>query len=347
MTRLPLLIDVHSHVHRGAEWEHKGTLETETKSALTSGFGTVIAMPNSCPPVMTQLELTEARKKAGEQSYCDVGFHFGSVGDNFTQFPHVWPLVYGLKVYLGETTGGYNVSVDTAEKIFEAWIFDRPILVHAEGASSIKHMLRLAKRHGQRLHVCHVALAEEVDVIRKAKRSGQQVTAEVSPHHCIFTKNDLPQLGSYGIMKPPLGTGKDVEAIWSGIKNGVIDIIATDHAPHSTKDKELGAFGVISEPAFSVMWKACSERRVSLDHLAFMMHFTPARIFSVPYSHAESYMEVDLDDEFEVKKEMIQSKAGRSPYEGMKVRGRIRKIHLHGTLVYQDGEFLAREGRVI
>lgn len=343
------MIDVHNHGFRGSKWAHKGTLKTETESALVSGFGTVLTMPNSNPPIMTYNELAGVRERAREQAYCDVGFHFGSVGDNFLEFPHVWPLVCGLKVYLGETTGGYKVSVSTAEKIFQAWTVDKPILVHAEGAVLLKKVLRLASKHDRQLHVCHVSLAEEIIAIRKAKRDGQNVTAEVCPHHLIFTQNDIEKLslGGYGIMKPPLATSSDVEALWGSLKDGTIDIIATDHAPHTAEEKEgyKPAFGVISEPTFSVLWTHFSARKLPIDLLTRLTTIHPAQIFGIPID-TSSTMEVDLDSSFILEPEMVRSKA-RSPYQGMQLWGRIRKIHLHGTLVYEDGKFLKRNGRVI
>lgn len=244
--------------------------------------------------------------------------------------------------------GGYKVSVSTAQKIFQAWTVDKPILVHVEGAVLLKKVLRLASKHDRQLHVCHVSLAEEIIAIRQAKRDGQNVTAEVCPHHLIFTEDDLAHLGPYGLMLPPLGQLSDMEALWQGIRDGTVDIIATDHAPHSQEEKASASppFGVIGEPAFSVMWKHFSEQGLPVEELTRLMRDNPARIFGVQ-TDPKSFMEVNLDDEFEVTRETIQSKAGRSPYEGMIVKGRIRKIYLHGTLVYEDGEFIGRKGRVI
>jgi len=348
-TILPLMIDVHSHAHRGPEWAHKGTLETETKSALVSGFGTVLTMPNSNPPIMTYDELIDVRGKARDQIYCDVGFHFGSLGDNTQQFSHVWSYVHGLKLYLGQTTGGYQITINDAEGVFTNWTADLPILVHAEGALLVKQILKLAGEYNQRVHICHVSLAEQVTAVRKAKHSGQLVTAEVCPHHLIFTQDDIEKrsLGGYGIMKPPLATSKDQESLWEALQDGAIDMIATDHAPHAQYEKEGDdpAFGVISEPTFSVLWTHFSERNLPIDLLTELTTNRPARIFGVLLDTG-STMEVDLDSSFVLKPKMIQSTA-RSPYTGKQLRGRIQKIYLHGTLVYENGEIIGREGRVI
>lgn len=348
-TSFPLLFDVHSHADRGPEQEHKGTLETETKSALASGFGTILVMPNCKPEITTHKTLREARGRARNQIYCDVGFHFGTRGDNTQEFPHVWPFVRGIKIYLDPTTGGMNIPLDKAERVFAAWSRGSPILVHCEGGNLIRQVIKLAETYRQRVHICHVNLAEQVGVIRQAKYNGIDITAEVCPHHLIFFQDDIEHLslGGYGVMKPPLATETDVEVLWQAIQDGTIDIIATDHAPHSAAEKESykPAFGVISEPTFSVLWTDFSARKLPIELLIKLMVTRPAQIFGLPID-TTSTMEVDLDSPFVLEPKMVQSKA-RSPYQGMQLWGRIRKIHLHGTLVFEDGEFLAREGRVI
>ena len=175
-----------------------------------------------------------------------------------------------------------------------------------------------------------------------------KITAEACPHHLIFTETDLLRLGAYGIMKPPLGLPRDREALWEGIRDGTIDIIATDHAPHSLEEKAGASppFGVIGEPTLPVVWAAFHQRRLSIEDLVRMMYQRPAEIFDI-HTDPDSYMEVDLDETFEFKREMVQSKAGYSPYVGRRVRGRIHRIVLHGTEVMRDGKIIARNGRVI
>ena len=347
--RLPLLIDVHCHT-RGLNQEHKGTFATETMASLAGGIGTVLTMPNTDPPIVSRSDLLRASEEAEGQIYCDLGFHFGANGQNIEEFAGIQDLVKGLKVYLNPTTGNLEITdISQVARIFSAWDTGKPILVHAEGGDKLSRVIDLARRFKRRIHICHVSLEEEVKLIAKAKRAGVMVTAEACPHHCIFNEDDLPHLGSYGIMKPPLGRPSDVEAIWSGIKSHTIDIIATDHAPHSLEEKLSGnpPFGVIAEPAFSVMWMICSQRHVSIEHLAQLMYFQPARVFNIP-TDRESEMEVDLDATFELTREMIHSKASRSPYEGMRLRGRIKKAFLHGQPVIKDGEILPeKKGQLI
>ena len=348
--KLPPMIDAHFHA-RDLGQKHKGTFVTETKAALAGGVGTVIGMPNTDPPLLSRSGLVKARKLAEGRIHCDLGFHFGTNAHNPLEFPAVKDLVHGLKVYLNPTTGDLELKEPRdIERVFVTWEVNKPILVHAEGADLLEKVLALAEKYKRKLHVCHVSLEEEVKLIHKAKRDGIRVTAEATPHHLIFTEDDVSSLGSYGIMKPPLATRHDVEALWWGIKDSTIDIVATDHAPHSLEEKasDTPPFGVTCEPAFPVMWAQCSQRRVSIENLAFLMYFTPARIFGIQKG-VDSEMEIDLDDEFTVEPWMIHSRAGHSPYVGRKARGRIRSITLHGTEVMRDGKILAdvRAGKVI
>jgi dihydroorotase-like cyclic amidohydrolase len=348
ITELPLLVDSHRHDYRGENWEHKGTIATETRSALASGIGTSIIMPNSNPPIMTYDELLRVRRMARDQACCDVGFYFGSLGENTLEFTHVAPFVHGIKVYLGVTTGGSPLSMDTTARIFTAWTIARPILVHVEEADVLNKVISLAAQHVRHLHVCHVNLAEEVSLIRQAKEQGVSITAEVCPHHLIFSENDLPDLGPYGIMKPPLGQPSDVEALWQGLEDGTIDMIATDHAPHSQEEKASSSppFGVIGEPAFQVMWAEFHNRGLPIETLIRFMRERPAAIFGLRIDDS-SHTEVELDATYRFEREMIPSRAGRSPYEGRQVRGRIRKVFLHGLEVMHDGDLIFRNGKVI
>ncbi len=354
LTRLPLLIDAHFHA-RDLGQKHKGTFESETKAALLGGVGTVLTMPNTDPPLITPWQLDEARDSARDNIYCDVGFHFGT-DCGFTEMTREYLRdslinVHGLKVYLDPTTGDLQIKdLNQLDPVFFNWTADKPILIHAEDLEKLRLVISLAEKYRKRIHICHVSRAEQVEIIRKARRDLgiMCVTSEVCPHHLAFTSDDVSWLGPYGIMKPPLGTMRDKEALWQGLQDCTIDIIATDHAPHS-KEEKTGSkppFGVISEPVFPVLWKLFHDRGLKVDWITSRMFDLPADIFGVK-KDSESYMEVDLGEEYGFTREMINSKAGRSPYEGMKVLGRIHRIFLHGQLVAQDGEIVAKNGKLI
>lgn len=353
LTKLPLLIDAHFHA-RDLKQKHKGTFETETKAALLGGVGTVLAMPNTDPYLTTRSAIVMARHIAEQRLYCDLGFYFGTVGTNLGEFEHFKPpryghdFVKGLKFYLDPTTGGMNISLDVAKRVFMAWNNDLPLLVHCEGGELTSKVIRLAEKYGRRVHICHVNLAEQVNAIRKAKQDGVDVTAEVTPHHLIFTEQDRERLGGYGFMKPPLATAKDVEALWAALRDQTIDIIATDHAPHSQREKEEQippSFGIISEPVFPVLWTHFSMRGWPVKLLIQLMHTKPAQIFGIQVD-TNSFMEVDLDGSFVLEPEMIQSKA-HSPYTGMQLWGLIQTINLHGIEVVRDRKIVAKNGKLI
>lgn len=347
LTRLPLLVDVHFHA-RDFNQTDKGTFESETRAAVASGFGTVQCMPNTDPPILSLKQLEKARQIAEANAYCDIGFNFGTDGENFAEFDKVYDLVKALKVYLNPTTGDLEIKEWTKlYEIFRAWPGEKPVMVHAEEAEQVKLAIGLAGRFNKRVHICHVSSAGQVEEVREAKGLGFRVTAEVCPHHLIFTQDYLEKLGAYGLMKPPLGSLKDREEVWLGLEDGTIDIIATDHAPHTRDEKasDKPPFGVTGEQAFGLLWNIVHWNR-SVEFLVDKMVTNPARIFDIKMD-PRSYMMVDLDEEFIFDESMVHSKAGFSPYVGRRVRGRIHQVFLHGVEVVREGEILAREGRVI
>ncbi len=349
LTRLPLGVDVHFHA-RDLTQSHKGTIETETLSALMGGWGGCLFMPNTDPPIINFEMLNQYMDLARNHSYCNYGFNLGTRGDDLDELSRCYGYVKALKLYLDPTTGNLLLQDwDKIEAIFERWhsYRDKPIIVHAEDAEKIARLIRLAEVYECRLHVAHVSLAEQLEQVRKAQMRGLPVTAEACPHHLIFTQEDEERLGGYGKMKPPLETKNDQHQLWEGLADGTIGIIATDHAPHTVEEKtsESPPFGVIGEPTFSVMWKAFHERNLRVEKLTQMMCDNPAKIFklSVPI---DSWMDVNLDEEFEVG--TPYSKAGYSPYVNQVARGRIVEIVLHGPKEVEHGKPLGiKAGRLL
>jgi carbamoyl-phosphate synthase/aspartate carbamoyltransferase/dihydroorotase len=307
-------------------------------------------MPNTDPPIVSLDQLAEARRIAEENAYCDIGFNFGTRGDNLEELEKAYPLVRALKVYLNPTTG--NLMIEDPEKIrdvFASWPGQKPIMVHAEGREKVRLVIRQAATYSKRLYICHVSLVEQLEEIRYAKESGVQISAEVCPHYLIFTEEERSSLGPYGLMKPPLAGRADQNALWKAIEDGTIDIIATDHAPHSPKEKasDNPPFGVISEPAFSVLWREFRRRGFPVTKLVQMMSDRPKALFDIE-SDTDSFMMVDLEEEYTFDNSMVHSKAGISPYAGMKMLGRIHKVVLHGVEVVAEDQILdTPAGRLI
>lgn len=350
LTKLPLLVDVHFHA-RDFNQTHKGTFESESRAAIAGGFGTIFCMPNTDPPIVSLDQLVEARDIAEANAYCDIGFNFGTDGENLSEFYKVYDQVRALKVYLNPTTGDLEIKEWTKlYEIFRAWPGEKPVMIHAEEAEKVKLAIALAGRFGKRIHISHVSTEAQVEVIREAKKLGFNVTAEVCPHHLVFTEDYLPRLGPYGLMKPPLATELDQDSLWRGLADGTIDIIATDHAPHTRQEKARlePPFGVIGEPAFSVMWDEFHRRGWTLGSLLDKMSHRPSLIFGVKVDFPNPFMMVDLEEEYLFEESMVHSKAGYSPYVGRTVRGRIHQVVLHGVEVVRQGEVLdVKAGRLI
>lgn len=310
---LPALIDVHVHLREpGAT--HKEDFLTGTRAAVKGGFSFVIDMPNIPGyPTISAERLLEKIRLADEKAVCDVGFHFGTNGKNLDQFPLVWdnPRVFGLKIYMSHTTGELLMTNDELLiNVFNEWKCEKPILVHAEG-ERLKKAIELAKKYNRKLHVCHVSLKEEVEMVRKAKKEGMNISAGVTPHH-LFLKEGAT-------MKPPLNTEDDKKALWQGIEDGTIDLIETDHAPHLQSEKAFGVPGL--ETALGLMATKLNEKEI-----VRLMHDNPKKIFNIP--DQDAHIEVDFETSYTVAGP-YETKCNWSPFEGWTLYGEITARHIN------------------
>ena len=206
--------------------------------------------------------------------------------------------------------------------------------------------LPLAKKYCRHLHCCHVSLQEEVKLIKKVKEQGLRISAEVAPHHLFLTASDAKRLGSYGMMKPPLRQTRDIDALWKGIKDGTIDMVATDHAPHTKEEKESAkpAFGVPGlETALPLLLTAVKEKRLTLEKVIELYHVNPRRLFNLP-KQLNTYIEVDMHDKWEIRNENLKTKCGWSPFDSCQVYGKIRRVVQGGRIAYRDGNVLVHQG---
>jgi dihydroorotase len=330
--RLPGLIDPHVHL-REPGGEHKEDFASGSAAALAGGFTFVIDMPNNALPTITLRRLREKVALASRRATCEVGFHYGTTGTNLGTFAAAAAAdsVYGLKVYCNHTTGDLLVDdPHTLQAIFTGWPVGKPILVHAEGRR-LAATIELAALHGQRLHVCHISQASEVEWVREAKRSGVMITAGVCPHHLWLTSDDEARLGGYAVMKPPLGTASDQEALWEGLRDGTIDLVESDHAPHTRPEKEAArpAFGVTGlETTLGLICKGVREGRLSLALLAPLLHSRAAAIFSTP-AQPDTYVEFDPRAPYEVAPPYA-TKCGWTPFEGWVLFGKPQSVVFRG-----------------
>lgn len=348
--KIPGLIDTHVHL-REPGWEHKEDFETGTKAAVAGGYTWVIDMPNNPHPIVNPEALANKISLAKGRIYSNLGFHFGANLESTKYFEEVSKKAFALKVYMNHTTGPLLVEEQPdLEAIFSAWPKDRPIMVHAEG-ETLNKAITLAKQFGNQLHVCHVSLKMQVDAIRNAKKEGLKISSEVGCHHLFLTEKDVEKLGSFGMMRPPLATREDQEALWEGINDGTIDTIASDHAPHTKEEKsnpEKVVNGVPGlETSLPLLLTAVNEGRLSIEKLIEITSTNPRRIFNIP-EQPDTYVEIDPTIHYTLNAKRLYTKCGWTPFEGMKVRGKIKRVILRGEVVFNDGEVLdPPKGQVI
>ncbi len=340
--QFPGFIDIHVHLRDPGSTQKEDFL-TGSKAAVKGGFTYILDMPNNPTPTFSPEALQDKIERSKKVAICDIGFHYGTDGTNLSTFEQVWdnPSVFGLKIYCNETTGKYMVSSqETLDAIFNAWESSKPILVHAEG-SMLPIVLSLAKKYSRFIHVCHVSTQEDVEIIRSSKLTYKNITAGVCPHHLYLTMKDEALLGNFALMKPPLGSAQDQMALWQALKDGTIDLIESDHAPHTKEEKksETPTYGVPGlESTLGLLMRSVDEGKLSQDEVKKFIYDNPKRIFSIP-EQSDTYIECDPNEPFKIGMGGYESKCGWSPFEGWDVYGKIMKVVIHGKVVYEEGSF--------
>lgn len=339
LVRLPALVDPHTHL-RDLDWDHKATFASETRAAVAGGYWAVFDMPNTSPSATTPDALSHKLDAMRAGAVCDWGAYFGaSQADNTAFYAEVASRTCGLKIYNNATTGDLLVEDQALRsKIYAAWPDDRLIAVHAEG-ETVRDILALVREYRKRTHFVHISTAEEIAMLSAAKEEGLPVTLGVCPHHLWLSEDDLPTLKGYGLMKPELKTKADQAALWEAIQAGVVDIIESDHAPHTRAEKESAhpPYGVPGlETTLPLMLTAVHEGRLTLEHLTRLVADHPRRIWGLT-SPAETYTLVDLDAAYTLENDTLQTACGWSPFTGMRVTGRVLETWIRGVQVY-DGE---------
>ncbi|GAB4573854.1 MAG: dihydroorotase [Anaerolineae bacterium] len=348
MTRLtiPGMLDPHVHL-RGMEWAHKATFASETAAALAGGYWAVLDMPNTPPPTITADALDYKLGAIGDEAYCDWGLYYGaSQQDNTASFAGVADRVCGLKIYNNATTGSLLVDDQALRaRFYAAWPAGRVIAVHAEG-ETVAEILALVRQTRKATHFCHISTAEEIALLRAARAEGLPISIGVTPHHLYLTEKDVSRLGGFGRMKPELKTARDVDALWAAIADGLVDVIESDHAPHTLLEKtaDRPAFGVPGlETTLPLMGLAVHEGRLPAERLPELLARNPQRIFGLT-PPPETYTVVDLDDSSVIARANLRTQCGWSPFEGMRVYGRVREVWIRGRLVFDGTDVLAEPG---
>lgn len=345
--RLPGLIDVHTHLREPGATQ-KEDFETGTKAAIAGGYTTVLDMPNNPIPTVSKEAIEQKINLAKGRIYSDLGFHFGATPQSSQYFQSIKEKVFGLKVYMNHTTGDLLMEDKSAlEDVFSKWPKGKPVMVHAEG-DTLQKAINLAKTYDQKLHVCHISLKQEIELIKQAKKEGLNISCEISCHHLFLTERDVKDLGPYGMMRPPLSSEEDRQALWDNLD--YIDMIASDHAPHTREEKENkekvvnGVPGL--ETSLPLLLNAVNEGRLSLERVIELTSTNPRRIFNIP-DQANTYVEIDPDVRYTITDKQLFTKCGWTPFEGMEVIGKIKKVILRGKVVFEDGKISGPFGQVI
>lgn len=333
---LPGIIDVHTHM-RDPGLTQKECIESGSKAAARGGVTTFLDMPNTIPNTITEEILIEKEKNIKGRSYVDYGFHFGgSKNGNIDEIKKVKSKVASTKIFLNMSTGDMLVEDEKIiEDIFKA---SKIVSVHAE-EGMVRKAIELAEKTRKKLYICHVSRKDEIEEIKKAKEKGVELYAEATPHHIIFDKSfENEKL----LMKPPLQSKEDKEALIKAIEERVIDTIGTDHAPHLLEEKlSKKTFGIPGiENSLEMILNFAD--RFGMKTIQELMSENPAKIFGIKnkgkieVGYDADLVVVDLNKRECVSKDVF-SKCGWTPYEGMKTGGKIEKTYLRGILIY-DGQ---------
>ncbi|HEX2993744.1 MAG TPA: amidohydrolase family protein [Anaerolineales bacterium] len=346
MIKLPGLIDPHVHLREpGAT--HKEDWDTGTSAALAGGFTMVLAMPNTKPPIFDAETLELALSAAQQKARCDYAQYLGAGPDNAETTASLADKAAALKMYLDMTFGQLRLDDMTLwMPHFEKYPRQFPIVTHSESRSMAAAIL-FAAIYDRPIHIAHISLKEEILLIKAAKEKGIKVTCEVCPHHLFLTEEDgIKDRGKGGRVevRPRLATQEDVDALWQNLE--VIDCFATDHAPHTLAEKDSdnpppGFPGL--ETALPLLLTAVDEGRLTMEDVILRMHTNPKRIFNLP-DQPNTWIEVDEQAEYEISASEQFTRCGWTPFEGWRVKGKVRKVVLRGTTAFQDGKILAEMG---
>lgn len=346
LIKLPGLVDVHVHLREPGATQ-KEDFETGTKAAIAGGYTQIIDMPNNPLPTVTDKTLSEKVNLAKNRIWCDLGFNFGGTKESMGFFPKVKSKTFGLKVYMNRTTGPLLVeNNEERERIFKFWKSKQPIMVHAEG-DTIKIAIKLAKKYGRRLHICHIT-SDQLDKIRKAKKGKVKISCEVTPHHLFLSTDNLKSLGPYGLMKPPLEKEKNRGLIWENLD--VIDMASTDHAPHTKKEKleDPPKFGVPGlETTLKLFLQAEKEGKITLKKITELLCTNPRKIFNIP-KQTNTYIIVDTQLSAKITNKNLETKCKWTPFVGKTATGKIKKVVIRGKTIFENGRFVGKpHGKVI
>jgi len=362
---------------------HKGTIASESRAAVAGGVTSFIEQPNTVPNAVTQEILEEKYQIASKTSFANYSFMMGATNDNLEEVLKTNPKnVAGIKIFLGSSTG--NMLVDKEEVLTKIFSNTKMLIaVHCEDETTIKnnlaeyqekygddipmefhHLIRseeacylssskaveLAKKTGARLHIFHLSTAKETELFRNdIPLEEKQITAEVCVHHLWFTNEDYKTKGSLIKWNPAVKTQKDKDGLWQALLDDRIDVIATDHAPHTLEEKanpytSAPSGGPLVQHSVIAMFEAAKQGKISIEKVVEKMAHNPSKIFKMDrrgFVKEGFYADlaiVDPDSNWMVNKDNILYHCGWSPLEGTVFSSKITHTFVNGTLVYENNQ---------
>jgi len=390
---LPGLTDAHVHL-RDEGKAYKEDFCSGTAAAAAGGFTTVLDMPNNDPVTMTAETLRHRMKIAEKKVLVNVGF-YSEFPRNMSEITRiVQEGAVAFKLYMTEQVGGLNVDDDTA--MLEAFKItgrlNALVAVHAEDKTSlvttierlkrdghndidayleahsedvevkaVKRMLNIVKQTNSHVHFCHVSTEKGIKIICDAKKSAAPITCETTPHNLCLSTRDLRTIGTLAVTMPPVREKRNVKALWKGVKNGCIDILASDHAPHALDEKSAKSIWDVKvgipglETALSLLLTEVKQGLLTIADVVRLMSERPAQIFKLKgrgclkRGYFADLTVVDMKRKYRIDASNFKSKAKYSPFDGSQVEGKPVKTFVNGQLVMNEGEIIGgtANGQVI
>ncbi|MBM3896962.1 MAG: amidohydrolase family protein [Thaumarchaeota archaeon] len=374
----PGFIDTHTHL-RDAGYSYKEDFGSGTSAAVAGGFTTVLDMPNTSPPITRAEALRKRIQNAKGKIYCDVGFY--STTNDPSMVTELAEESVAFKAYLHKAIDSVMFDPEKIENlIVSARKSGRLVCFHAEDrnlidknaktpeehldahpvraeVSAIEQVIRIASKTQGKVHICHLSTKEGLELIRKARKFGVDISCEATPHHMLLDSTTVAELGGIAVVEPPLRTAIDSAAILDGVSAGLIPIIATDHAPHALREKgnenPHPGFPQL-ETLVGLLFTLVNQGRISVKRAISAITENPASRFNLDKIGAmkEGFRAnltiLDPKKNWKIDSGIFYTKARYSPFNGRIVRGKVFATIIRGRVVYEEGEIVSKpDGEVV
>jgi dihydroorotase len=372
---LPGIIDTQVHFREPGSTDRED-LESGSRAAVLGGVTSVFEMPNTNPPTSNLIEFEKKLNLAKDRMHCNYAFYFGATPENTNQLSKLKDLkgCCGVKLFAGSSTGKLLVAKEEdIEKVISK--SDRVVSIHSEdeevlnlrkkfikeddvhshpewrnnecAMSSTRRVVKIAERYNKQIHVLHVTTKEEVDFLAMHKKN---VTFEITPQHLtLYAPDCYNKLGSFAQMNPPIRKKEHYDRLWTAVKNSIVDVLGSDHAPHSREDKNKkypaspsGMPGV--QTILPIMLNHINNKKLSLEQLIKLMCENPCKIFGIK---KKGYIKegfdadltiIDMNKKQTIKNEMMATKCGWTPFHDMTIKGFPVATIINGKTVMSDGK---------